>query len=314
MLIGFPPLSRLAGRSSRDAQQVRIVPPTNRTRDLIEELLVADPVRGVHVAARMRGGAVLDGPAVFAIVSGEAVLGAASAQRGFSWLLAPEYRLDRDVHAALASFVATRAGETDVVVGPAGEVAGVLAALRARNVIEAEIREQLMMVSPGTAVPPAPRRPQTIRTAGMSDLRWLLEAHAGMCREDLGVDQVARNRSGYEAYFRELIAGGRVWIGEAAEGRVFKAEVALRSPGAWLIEGVYTVPEARRAGFAKHAMATIAAEAARHGRLACLYVHRKNVAAVGVYRAVGFEDVCPWSTAFIVRGRAAPPRWFSRRI
>ncbi|RMF71143.1 MAG: GNAT family N-acetyltransferase [Acidobacteria bacterium] len=313
MLMVFPPISRLGGGATRRPGRIRLVPVTERLRPAIAAIVRDEPVRAVHVAARLGRVTPARGPAVFAVVApDDRPLGAISAVRGFAWVLVPEVREDPDVHFALATFIATRGAENDVVVGQEDEVAGVLEGLELQGVTAREVRAQQMMASTGATEPPVPRAALEMRLARPTDLTWLLDAHAGMCREDLGVDQVARNRSGYAAYFRDLIAGGRVHVGEADAGPVFKAEVALRSPDAWLVEGVYTVPEARGLGFARHGMAHIAARARRDGRLTCLYVHRENERAIAVYRSVGFEHVCRWTTAIIGRERPAAG-WFGRR-
>jgi len=70
---------------------------------------------------------------------------------------------------------------------------------------------------------------------------------------------------------------------------VFVAYADVRRPDGWLIQGVYTWPEARRRGFARRGMDSVVREAfasgASHVQLA---VVDGNEAALGLYRELGF--------------------------
>ena len=288
------------GRARGRERGLKLVPAGGAHSAALRKIVAADPIRHVHTGARMGLARRGTSTRLWAIQDGARIIGALLSSRGFAWALEPSRRADEQVFSRLSSFIAARAATPEIVVGPQEEVEAVVDGLRLRGLEPVETREQIMMAAtalrPEEGVMPAGFR---LRSATPRDLPWLLDAHAAMCREDLGVDQVAKNRVGYERYFLDLIAADQVVIGEDAGERVYKSEVALKSPQAWLIEGVYTFPAARGRGFARAAMAAVAEDAAGQDRLACLYVHLANDAALNVYRRVGFQDVCPWTTALL---------------
>lgn len=308
MLTGRGSVPFFGSRSRGERDVVRVVPAAARHVAGIRKIVARDPIRAVHTGAQLASAPRRLSPRLWALVEGERIVGALQNSRGFSWVLAEDARQDPRLLAALAAFIGNRAGITDIVVGVEEQVLTVVDGLRIRGVEPVEIRHQEMMAIWGSPRAVEAYPGYRVRKAGPADVPWLLEAHAAMCREDLGVDQVARNRAGYEVYFHDLVAHGRSIIGEDLEGRAFKAEVALRSGEAWLVEGVYTVPRARGRGYAKFAMADIAADARRSGHLTCLYVHRRNAPALAVYRAIGFETISPWLTVLTDRDRRGRPR------
>lgn len=293
--------SRARGRG----RGLQLVPAAGAHSAALRKIVASDPVRHVHTGARMGVARRSASTRLWALVDEGRTIGALLSSRGFAWALEATRRLDERVFSRLASFISARAASPEIVVGPRDEVEAVVDGLRLRGLEALEMREQVMMAAsalrPEEGVLPAGFR---LRSAHPRDLPWLLETHAAMCREDLGVDQVAKNRVGYERYFLDLIAGDQVLIGEDAGERVYKSEIALKSPQAWLIEGVYTLPAARGRGFARAAMASVAEAAASQDKLACLYVHLANEPALSVYRRVGFQEVSPWTTALLSRGRA----------
>lgn len=218
--------------------------------------------------------------------------------RGVSWAASPRLRSEGGLLGILGTYLARQTSGQEVVIGPAREIDGLVPLIEARGLHPVEIRhQQLMAVSrfPRPRVLPSVGRFE-LRNSDMEDLPWLLETHAAMCREDLGVDQVARNPAAYDRYFSELVREGRSFIGETGGIPVFKAEMPLESPSACLVEGVYTLPRDRGRGFASHAMATLVRQAARRGKRACLYVHVRNVGAIRLYERLGFRAESPWRT------------------
>jgi predicted GNAT family acetyltransferase len=230
--------------------------------------------------------------------------------RGICWAIDPPRRDDPRLVEALAELTARQVRFSETVFGPEREVAGVVELCRAAGVDTVELRRQQMMACPAprSLVASPSGGGFVLRSAVRRDMDWLLAAHGAMCLEDLGVDQVSRNPESYARYFDGLARLRRIVVGELCGRPVFKAEIALESREAWLIEGVYTAPGARGQGCATRAMLWLAEMAQRYGRTACLYVNRCNEGAIRVYRRVGFEDVSPWATALLMRrGRRPGP-------
>ncbi len=269
------------------------------------QIVAAAPVMNVHVGAHLPAsvGEPASGLEYWALLEGPRTIGLVQQHRGVCWALEPGARGDARLAPAVAGLLARTVRFSEIVFGVEDEVRAVIDACRTRGIDLLELRRQEMMacVAPDHAAAPPPNCGFALRPGLRRDLRWLLEAHGAMCREDLGVDQVARNPEGYARYFQDLIRRRRVFVGEFDGRPVFKAEVAQESREAWLIEGVYTAPGTRGRGFAKLAMVILADAALARGRISCLYVHRRNEIAIGVYRRIGYETVSPWATAILTR-------------
>jgi len=272
------------------------------------QFVVAAPIVHVHVGAalpsttgeRIAGAlhwAVLDGPKTVAVVQ---------QHRGVCWAVDPRRRDDPRIVAAVGELAARQVRFSDTIFGPEHEVAAVAEVCRRAGVETVELRPQEMMACPAPRPLAAAAGGFVLRSAARRDMDWLLAAHGAMCLEDLGVDQVSRNPEGYAHYFEGLARLRRIVVGEMGGRPVFKAEIALESREAWLIEGVYTWPSARGRGCASRAMLWLAEMARRCGRVACLYVNQCNDGAIRVYRRVGFETVSPWATALLMRNGRRP--------
>jgi GNAT superfamily N-acetyltransferase len=281
------------------------VPLRRADRQLAREFLAERPVESIHLAALLEqvpaGRQMPHGFWLVSDGSGPAAL--AQGRRRISFATrGGEAAAPRTV-SALARVAARSLSGGEVMFGEEQLIRSVLEAGRMFGLRAAEIRNQELLAA-RSVVPPPGRPPVAgfrLRRGRRSDIRWLLESHAQMCREDLGVDQVARNRRGYEQYFVESIRAGTSLVGEIDGVPVFKAEYPVESCDARLVEGVYTHPSVRRRGVASWAMHCAIIDAARSGRTACLYVHKRNEAARRVYDRAGFEFVCAWLTVLIRR-------------
>lgn len=311
-MIGPGVLSRWVGRGA-PAGRLRLVPAERAHREAARAIVAASPAVHVHVGAQLLAPPDPD-QETWALLDGARLAGIAVRWRGTAWALEAGYAEDPRVPAALARLVAEAAWPQEVLFGPEALVEQVAKSCEPHGAHLVEIRRQQMMLCTRPVAPPrrAGEAPLRIRRARPDELAWLLTTHAAMCREDLGVDQVARNAAGYERYFAELVRGGRAFIAELDDDRVAKAEVPLVSERCWLIEGVYTVPERRGLGLATRLMVELDALSRREGRWPCLYVHRRNRRATGIYLRCGYEIVCDWATAVVGRerrGGGKPAEW-----
>ncbi len=312
MLNGPGPFSFLRHRREPAAPRpgLQWMPAESRHFRRARQIVAAAPVVNVHVGAMlvpMPPGEREGGASFWALLDGPRVVGLVQQHRGVCWALAADRREDPAVLSAISDLLLRHVRFGEIVFGPEAEVRAIVDGCRLRGIDLVELRRQEMMacaIPRHEGVPPP--HGFTLRPAARRDLKWLLAAHGAMCREDLGVDQVARNPEGYARYFQDLIRRRRIFVGEVGGRAVFKAEIALESRECWLIEGVFTETGARGRGYASLATLWLSELALSRGRLACLYVHRRNDVAIRVYRKIGYEPVCPWATAILTRdGRRA---------
>jgi predicted GNAT family acetyltransferase len=311
-MIGPGVLSRWVGRGA-PADRLRLVPAERTHREAGRAIVAASPAVHVHVGAHLSAPPDPE-QETWALLDGARLAGIVIRWRGTAWALEEGYADDPRVPTALARLVAQAAWPQEALFGPEAMVERIGKSCEPHGAQLVEIRRQQMMLCREAIAPPvrALDLPFRIRRARPDELAWLLATHAAMCREDLGVDQVARNAAGYERYFAELVKDGRAIVGELGGERVAKAEVPLVSGQCWLIEGVYTAPAQRGLGLATRLMLELDALARRDGRLPCLYVHRRNRRAAGIYERCGYEVVSDWATAVVGRerrGGGKPAEW-----
>lgn len=142
----------------------------------------------------------------------------------------------------------------------------------------------------------------SVRPARSGELDLVLRAHAAMCLEDLGHDQVADNPEGYRRYFRQLIDQHRVWVVVAGRHLVFKAESGVESKAGAQVEGVYTDPGFRRRAFARGGLVRVCRDLLARVPRVTLYVNEHNRAAIALYEGMGFRKVCDWRTVVAQAG------------
>lgn len=135
----------------------------------------------------------------------------------------------------------------------------------------------------------APRDPGVrLRSAEPADLEELVFAARASLREEERPDPFDGDPSGFRRWVLSRV--GRARLVEVGGQPRFVAYADVRRPEGWLVQGVYTWPEARRRGFARRGMSGLVSEAraagADHVQLA---VVDGNAAAVGLYEQLGFE-------------------------
>lgn len=182
-----------------------------------------------------------------------------------------------------------------MLVGPRAQV---LALHRARHpappLRELRDPQPLLALRRGgvTAVVPAAE----VRNGTAADLDRLTVAAADMHREEMGVDPLAIDPSGWRSRMSTLIQRGWSWVWTEGDEVVFKAELSAWTPEAVQIQGVYTAPSRRNRGVATAAMAAVCRAVLREVPVCTLYVNHYNVAARKVYDRLGFEPVANLAT------------------
>jgi ribosomal protein S18 acetylase RimI-like enzyme len=149
-----------------------------------------------------------------------------------------------------------------------------------------EIAYRLRPESMVAATPPLPGFARPARPEDLEDL--VFAARASLWEEDRP-DPAEGDPLGFRRWVKSRLSRARV---VSAEGKlVFVSYADVRRSQGWLIQGVYTWPEARRRGFARRGMDSVIREAfasgASHVQLAVVV---GNEPASALYRHLGFES------------------------
>lgn len=143
-------------------------------------------------------------------------------------------------------------------------------------------------LSPKEIMPARPGLPGVARPARIEDLEELVYAARASLWEENRPDPADGDPVGFRRWVQGRLGRARI---VSEEGKtVFVAYADVRREEGWLVQGVYTWPDARRRGFARRGMDSVVREAfasgASHVQLA---VVEGNDRASELYRTLGFE-------------------------
>jgi predicted GNAT family acetyltransferase len=131
-------------------------------------------------------------------------------------------------------------------------------------------------------------RDVVLRRATRDDLPALVTAARASLREENRPDPFLGDPTGFQRWVRGRT--GRARVVEHRGKIVFVAYADVRRTEGWLIQGVYTWPEARRCGFATLGLRELAREASAAGSSHVqLAVVEGNDAAIRLYEGLGFR-------------------------
>ena len=138
---------------------------------------------------------------------------------------------------------------------------------------------------------PRPVNLERVRYSTLADLDRLVPACAAMHLEEVGIDPLSRDASGYRQRIRELVLRTRSLVLEEDGVIVSKAEYSAVTPYTVQLMGVWTHPSYRRRGYAKRAMTEICGHILSQRRRPSLFVNDFNVPAIRLYESLGFRMV-----------------------
>ncbi len=146
---------------------------------------------------------------------------------------------------------------------------------------------------------PPPDGGTGLRPATVGDLDLLLPSCAAAHHEELGVDPLKRDPSGFRWRTRTQIDEGRSWVW--VEGGVirFKAEASAWTPSAVQLQQVWTDPPARRRGYAGRALRDLIRLLLTSTPAVCLFVRAENAAAIRLYESVGMHHVLDYRSVLL---------------
>jgi GNAT superfamily N-acetyltransferase len=138
-----------------------------------------------------------------------------------------------------------------------------------------------------------------LRSATTADLDLLVPSCAAAHHEELAVDPLRRDPSGFRWRTRVQVEEGRSWLW--AEGGVirFKAEASAWTPAAVQLQQVWTDPSARRQGFAGRGLRDLIRLLLARTPSVCLFVRAENVPAIRLYESVGMHHVLDYRSVLL---------------
>jgi GNAT superfamily N-acetyltransferase len=198
---------------------------------------------------------------------------------------------------------------TNVV--PSGESCAAFATLAARSgarmlIGEADAVTELWAAARGRLPTPRADRPGQpvfaiteappaggtgLRPATLDDLDLLVPACSASHYEELGVDPLRRDPTGFRWRTRTQIEEGRSWLWEEDGTILFKAEASAWTPSAVQLQQVWTDPPARRRGNASRALRDLVRLLLPRAATVCLFVRAENDAAIALYESIGMRHV-----------------------
>ena len=141
---------------------------------------------------------------------------------------------------------------------------------------------------------PAPSVP--VRRATPADLIAVSAAAAAMHQEEMGIDPLQVDASGWRTRMATLIDRGWSYLWTEAGEILFKTELSAWTPEAVQLQGVYTAPRWRGRGVATAALAAVCRDLLSRAGACSLYVNHYNTVARRLYDRLGFEEIGEMAT------------------
>ncbi len=142
-----------------------------------------------------------------------------------------------------------------------------------------------------------------VRRARASDLGPLVHAARASLAEERRPDPFEVDPDGFRRWVRGRI--DRAWVVEVDHRVAFVGYADVQRMEGWLVQGVYTWPEARRRGFARAGVTAVCRAAFRAGAdHVQLAVVAGNLAAQALYTGLGFRPFASLRTVLFEAPRA----------
>ncbi len=129
------------------------------------------------------------------------------------------------------------------------------------------------------------------RLSMMRDLDALVPACAAMHREEVGIDPLERDATGYRERVRELVDRKRSVIRVVDGVIATKCEFSAVTDEAVQLMGVWTNPRYRRRGLMRSTLREVCGHLFRKGKTVTLFVNDFNHPAIRLYESLGFQRI-----------------------
>ena len=138
-----------------------------------------------------------------------------------------------------------------------------------------------------------------LRPAIPADLDLLVPACAAAHLEEIAVDPLRRDPSGFRWRTRAQIEEGRSWLWVEDGVIRFKAEASAWTDAAVQLQQVWTDPPARGQGFAARALRDLIRMLLARTPTVCLFVRAENEVAIKLYESVGMAHVLDYRSVLL---------------
>ncbi|MFP5246384.1 MAG: GNAT family N-acetyltransferase [Thermoanaerobaculia bacterium] len=129
------------------------------------------------------------------------------------------------------------------------------------------------------------------RYATMRDLEQLVPSCAAMHKEEVGIDPMERDATGYRERIRELVEKKRAVIRIVDNVIATKCEYSAVTPESVQLMGVWTHPRYRRRGLSRELLREVCGHLFSRGKTVTLFVNDFNKPAIALYESLGFERI-----------------------
>jgi predicted GNAT family acetyltransferase len=137
-----------------------------------------------------------------------------------------------------------------------------------------------------------------LRVPGYADMDALAGLQAGYEQEEV----LPRGATFYPAASRlnteKIVKGGRVLAAELGGRLVGKINVSAESFTRFQVGGVYVHPDFRGMGIARRMTAAFVSSLTDQGKGVSLFVKKSNMAAISVYRKLGFKFLADYRISY----------------
>ena len=139
-----------------------------------------------------------------------------------------------------------------------------------------------------------------LRLARLEDLEELMQTHARMAVEELGLEDPLRaDPDGFRSRYARRIEQGRVWAVIETGNLLFKADVVAETPEAVHLEGIYVNPDHRGQGCGSKYLTDVTRRLLNHTKIVCLFVDVENQPAQSFYLRAGFRRHGSYTTILV---------------
>lgn len=184
-----------------------------------------------------------------------------------------------------------------VLVGERGQVSRIWRGLAANGCRARQVRDQRGYVVSAHSFVPSGTLPLEPASDGCLD--QLVAASAAMAREEAKDDPHRRNPTLFRERIRERVLRGRDFVFIEQGRLLFKSNVAAISSLGGQIEGIYTMPDARRDGLGTRGTSAVTQWVLDRAEQAFLLVNEDNTPAQRIYERLGYRHVMDSQTVFL---------------